>query len=391
MRDQNPLDVALSYAARGWAVFPCRAREKRPATRNGFKAATTDPGAVRRWWTRRPDCNVAIATGAGSGLVVLDLDPRHKGDATWAALLAEHGEPPPGPVALTGGGGRHRLFAHPGGQVKSRAHALGPGIDLKADGGYIIAPPSLHPDGGLYRWQTPPGDVDLPKLPRWLHDLLREKRGARAIAESSETSALSESSAHSVSDPLVQQAIALTIPTATGQRNRAIFTFARLLKAHPDLADAAAAKLRMYVLAWHNAAEPRTSGEHSFDDTRADFMYAWERIKYPAGSGPVAEALARADQAEPPQCAQGYADTTRRLIAWCRELQGINGSGPFFLAGRVAAELLGIDRDRAAKLLGLLCADGVLERINKGRTGRASEYRYRGDAIAAPTRPLTTT
>ena len=91
----------------------------------------------RRW----PTANVGIATGARSGLVVLDVDPRHGGDEQLAAFEAEHGKLPETAAVVTGGGGAHYYFNHPGGDIRSRK--LSPGLELKADGTFVVAPPSL--------------------------------------------------------------------------------------------------------------------------------------------------------------------------------------------------------------------------------------------------------
>lgn len=166
----TPRDAALAYARRGWHVLPCRPRGKEPLTPHGCKDATTDEQTIRSWWQRWPAANVAIATGRASGICVLDVDPRAGGDETLAALERL----PPTVEALTGGGGRHLYFRHPGGHVKSAARALGPGLDVKADGGYVIAPPSVHPSGAEYAWElsSHPDDVPLAEPPGWLLALL---------------------------------------------------------------------------------------------------------------------------------------------------------------------------------------------------------------------------
>lgn len=138
---------ALDYATRfGWAVFPLVPRGKTPLTSHGFKDASTDPERIREWWTTTPDANIGIATGTASNLVVLDLDSR----AAVASFVEAYGDPST-PCSTTGRGA-HLLFAHPGGRVRSRAGALGPEIDVRGDGGYIVAPPSIHPSGKAYGW-----------------------------------------------------------------------------------------------------------------------------------------------------------------------------------------------------------------------------------------------
>ncbi len=158
------LDQVLAYAARGWHVFPlhwpvyidegsnhigcsCGARQctvgKHPLSDlapHGFKDATTDEAKIRQWYAAQPDCNWAIATGAVSGIIVCDIDPRAGGDESLRDLEAQHGSFPLTPRVSTGGGGQHFYFKHPGGHIKSSSSKTGPGVDLKADGGYINAP-----------------------------------------------------------------------------------------------------------------------------------------------------------------------------------------------------------------------------------------------------------
>jgi hypothetical protein len=383
------LDIALQYAERGWAVFPCRPRTKKPATQHGFKDATTDTGRIRRWWHDKPDKGIAIATGEVSGLLVVDIDPRHGGDKTLAELIESHGELPVTTQAMTGGGGIHLLFKHPGGHIKSRPNALGPGIDIKADGGYIMAPPSVHPDGGLYRWAIHREEIEPVETPEWM--LAKLVQGENDINPSQEYCCVSESpgnldvcSSVSLSNcssallchTTIEQAIKETIPDSSGRRNRAVFDFARWLKAMPSLVDADVTELRQYAKQWHKAAEPFISGEDDFSDTWADFIYAWQRVKHPKGTGPMAELMKKADAADPPECPTDYGTTARKLVSLCRELQHNASDKPFFIAYRTVAELLGVDRNKAGRLLNMLCVDGLIERVSKGRTGQASEYRF---------------
>ena len=98
------------------------------------------------------DANVAIRTGVVSGLVALDVDLA-KGGPNSLRLLVQSHEPLPGTVeSLTGGGGQHILFQYPGESILNSTAKLGPGIDIRGDGGYIITPPSLHASGRRYEW-----------------------------------------------------------------------------------------------------------------------------------------------------------------------------------------------------------------------------------------------
>lgn len=185
------LDAALDYARRGWPVFPCHTPTrggcscrdaercsdigKHPRTEHGLKDATTDETTIRQWWRRWPDANLAIVTGKVSGFFALDGDLRHGGDDTLQELEAQHGPLPETVESQTGGGGFHKLYRSPGYPMKSGAGVLGPGLDVKADGGYIVAPPSLHMSGRRYEWEVTshPDEVPIAEAPAWLLDKLR--------------------------------------------------------------------------------------------------------------------------------------------------------------------------------------------------------------------------
>ncbi len=166
--------AALAYLQRGWSVIPMRKRDKRPAISwQGFQSVRASEQQVRDWYRRWPDANVGIVTGVISGLVVLDVDTRHGGDDSLKRLELENSPLPQTLVVISGGGGRHYYFAHPGGSVRNRV-GIAPGIDLRADGGCIVAPPSVHPCGREYQWvkDCAPEQVTLAALPDWLRQIL---------------------------------------------------------------------------------------------------------------------------------------------------------------------------------------------------------------------------
>ncbi len=179
-------EAALGNAKQGWYVFPISGKtplmpsahpEGDPmrgkckgecgAEGHGFYDATTDEAKITAWWRQHPQAGIGIACGV-SGLAVVDVDPRNGGAETLAELEREHGPLPRTPKSLTGGGGQHYYFAAPKG-VKLPAH-LGPGIDLKGDGGYVVAPPSMHPSGKAYEWDAGAHlkDIPLAPLPKWI-------------------------------------------------------------------------------------------------------------------------------------------------------------------------------------------------------------------------------
>lgn len=173
--------AALDYLARGWSAIPMEPRGKRPlVTWLEFQDRHATPAEVEDWFRDRPGANVGIVTGAVSGLVVLDVDERHGGEESLSGLERSHGLLPATVEAITGGGGRHLYFAHPAGVVHNRV-ALVPGVDLRGDGGCVVAPPSLHPSGRRYAWAPgrAPEAVPLAPPPHWLLQLARPE-GRRA-------------------------------------------------------------------------------------------------------------------------------------------------------------------------------------------------------------------
>ncbi|HZZ29007.1 MAG TPA: bifunctional DNA primase/polymerase [Pirellulales bacterium] len=161
------LEAALSYAARGWRVLPVR--NKIPLTAHGVKDATTDQEKIKTWFTRWPDAGVGIAAGIASGLVVLDIDAAKDGLESLAQLETEHGPLPTTLKVKTGGGGFHFYFIHPGGRIRNRANMF-PGVDLRSDNGYVVAPPSLHASGNKYAWVEgcSPNEIEIAELHQWL-------------------------------------------------------------------------------------------------------------------------------------------------------------------------------------------------------------------------------
>lgn len=202
-----PADAARDYAAHGWAVFPCHTptrdeaqggalvcschkgarctnvgkhpRWQRGILEHGFHDASKSAAVIAEWWRLWPRANPAIATGAVSGLIVLDID-RARGGVCSLGELQGHQLPqlPPTRTVLTGGGGYHRFFRHPGAgvEIAGGSDVFGehlPGLDLRADGGYIVAPPSLHQSGKSYAWAPGTEELAIAELPEaWLRYLI---------------------------------------------------------------------------------------------------------------------------------------------------------------------------------------------------------------------------
>ncbi|WP_299791688.1 bifunctional DNA primase/polymerase [uncultured Marivita sp.] len=161
------LDSALGYASRGWHVFPmhgvsngqctcgkpnCHSPAKHPIFAGWQEIATSDPAAITHWWHQRPWANIGIATGSRSGIVVLDVDisPTKNGLASLEAIEHKHGKLPTTMTVRTGSGGYHFYFAASSTPLKNSVGHLGEGLDIRAEGGLVVAPPSLHITGNRY-------------------------------------------------------------------------------------------------------------------------------------------------------------------------------------------------------------------------------------------------
>jgi hypothetical protein len=161
-------DWALWYAEKSIPVFPCKPGRKEPLTPNGFKDATTDPERIRAWWSRWPDANIAMPTGKRSGLLVVDVDPEHGGYDSLAELHEAGQELPLTASIKTGGGGVHHYLRCPEGvEIRNSAGKLGPGLDIRGEGGYVIAPPSVTEEPYEVLHKRPPAET-----PEWLIEAL---------------------------------------------------------------------------------------------------------------------------------------------------------------------------------------------------------------------------
>ena len=166
--------AALKYALRGWNVFPCVKGTKIPAIANGCLGATADPGTIRVWWERFPQANIGLACGPASGVYVVDIDVgvdgkgEPKNGYEWLDAEKAKGNVLPETVRQkTPGDGEHFLFKSE--KAPANKNNFRRGVDIRSKGYYIMAAPSLHPDGGNYAWTegAAPGDIELAEFPNW--------------------------------------------------------------------------------------------------------------------------------------------------------------------------------------------------------------------------------
>lgn len=179
MPDWYMLKAALWYAELGWRVFPCIPRQKEPAIKRWQVLATTDPKQIEAWWTTRAENNIGLACGADSGVFVVDIDQHAEdGEATLAKAQKRIGRLPDTAEQRTGGGGRQLFFAYPDGrEMRNSAGKIGPGVDTRGNGGFVVVPPSLHPSGKRYEWLSWPHHVPPGEMPdAWVRKLEKKRQ-----------------------------------------------------------------------------------------------------------------------------------------------------------------------------------------------------------------------
>ncbi len=188
MPDPDPmptgnLDAALAYARRGWRVIPIPPGLKYPQGHPAWqREGSTDEAKIRHWWGQAPDHGIGIITGAASGIWALDVDVADgkTGDDTLAEHEAAYGPLPATREHLTGSGGRHILFAWPtdGQTIRNSASGrLGPGLDVRGEGGFIVAPPSIHANGHPYSVEAAAPDRCV-QAPGWMLTMLQDPEPA---------------------------------------------------------------------------------------------------------------------------------------------------------------------------------------------------------------------
>ena len=237
-------EAALGYAHRGWRVFPlhgivngtctcgrsdCSSAGKHPLVRRGLYEATNDPKQIESWWRRWRSANVGIATGAVSGIVVIDVD-LPAGFASLARVI--EAELPVTLTGFTGGGGVHLVYASSDEVLGNSAGRLPgleddlAGIDLRGNGGYIVAPPSVHRSGDHYEWL----DANRPvaSAPSWLK---QPERVYVALADVAETTFEGDGTAYglAVLGDELDRVRAAQVGTRNHQLNRTAFALARLV------------------------------------------------------------------------------------------------------------------------------------------------------------------
>jgi RecA-family ATPase len=220
MNDQTPIlspmgRAALDLARQGLPVFPC-AQDKRPLVARGFLSASTDPETIKAWWRLHPDAMIGVPTGPLSGLFVIDCDiDKETGVTVGEITLAQSGHEDllTGPGCYTQSGGLHLYFRDPGDLVRNSAGKIGPKVDTRGAGGYVIVPPSRGA-GGAYRHTGP---IDWSNLPDVPDDLLQ-----RLLKRPEAPAPVAGRAADEWADKALQGEVGRVFCAPAGERNSAL-------------------------------------------------------------------------------------------------------------------------------------------------------------------------
>lgn len=414
------LTAALDYRRRGFSVIPL-GPNKKPAVRwKNYQSAPPNEETIRRWYARPKPGVAAIFGRISGGLASRDFDDMATYDR-WALDYPHLAEALP---TVETRRGRHvycvvdleceRAFRRSIGKPQGIGAVTCQGGELRIGVGcYSVLPPSLHPEGHVYRWLTPCESFpkvdlfnsgfgpcnrengDLQREPKTLDeqqalgdevDERSDNLGLDSCNVDAPTSPNSECLEYSLESlpsllhEQVELAIQRTVPTSGGRRHRHVFELCREFQALPEFRGRSPKALKPLVREWHRRARP-VMHTKAFEETWLDFVEGWGKVRNPKGEEPLTMIFAKVATMEPPPEAQQFeTPEIRLLVGLCRELQIISGRNPFYLATRSAGGLLQVSHVQVWRWLRLLCIENVLREVSKGsvETGQASRYRYLG-------------
>ncbi len=391
---QSIIDAATDYARRGLSVIPVGA-DKKPVVK-GWKSlqlVRTEPADVPNWFAKQKGvAGVGIICGeVSSGLYVRDFDDAGAYQR-WAVAYPEHAAIMP--TAKTSRG------FHVYGRWNGVRTAKGDDGELRGQGAYVCAPPTVHASGAVYAWLVPLPEGDIPEFDPARVGLSTTQSDFACATESTEKTEKQRDrenggnggnrDTEAMGEPVevadfdeeilarVEDAIKRTQPPAYGNRHWFIFKFARALKGIPKVGQVPQDRismLRRFVSRWHQMALPNIMTK-DFGTTWGEFVKGWSRVHTPEGEDVLAKAMERAEAASAPPWSLEYTPPHRLLASLCRELQRMNGTNPFFITNKLAAELLGADKGTANRWFHAMIGDGALEVVERHSNGRATRYRY---------------
>jgi hypothetical protein len=364
------LAEALRLQSMGLSVIPIR-QNKKPALRwKKYQTSTADEQQVRYRFDGRDDLGLAVVLGrASNDLAVRDFDT-DRAFRRWADSFPSLDKTLP--IAKT------RRGFHVYARILNCATKEFDDGELRANGSYAIVPPSTHASGTKYRWLKPLDSLAAVPTITIEESGFGQKSLSRKTRETTDTTeSISVLSVASVQG--LDRLIEATLPPCFGTRRRRLFLLARRVRIDPQFAGMPLAELKPVLKEWHRRALP-TIRTKPFDESWADFVTAHGNVDLARCGDVVQAAMTRADEMEPPRQASQYdSPLVKRLIALCCELSRLSPDGVFFLSCRTATKAIGAtDHTVVARMLRMLCADGVLIVVEPGgpQSNRATRYRY---------------
>lgn len=408
-------NAVLLFLRLGWQIVPvhsafngkcsCRKRAscsrpgKHPRDNQWQRKGSSDEAQFRTWW-KSPYLNVGVVTGPTSGIVVLDVDGE-AGKSTLEKLVSDDPSILKTRIHKTGNGGSHLFFKHPGFPCSNGVKPL-PGIDIRADNGLIILPPSLHASGQRYEILK---NLPVARLPDSIRPLFEKchKERQRETKSNNESQCKWLGGSNEIAQQLppklstfenddqLRWAISSALPTEPGKRHKQVFELARRLQGAGISRETPLVVLRPLVERWHFAAIKQAKQmdfvmRGDVEESWSDFQFAWDRVKYPLGGDLRAvfdhAAVMDADGEVEPivwNCLSAYGRTEHRemriLCGVLFSLSEAHFPDPFSLACHAAAAQLQrigysqIDGKWILRRLKSLARDGVIQCVDSGRSG----------------------
>jgi hypothetical protein len=382
------LAEALRLHSLGLSILPIGLRKKPAIPKwKEYQENAADKATICGWF-KEPGIGLGIVLGPVSGdLVVRDFDTVEAYEA-WKRAYPRLAAKLPTVRTMRGFHVYARIL-----NCNTKRFKDG---ELRGAGSYVVAPPSEHPDGGMYVWVTPLVALDkAPLLNVGCTGFDREwgvtesrvcERVGRPVSVPVCEHVRKPIRAAALESPTVEdippeciKAIEQSLPTCEGTRNTMLFDLARRLKALPHCREKDPKELKPIVREWHRRALPFITTK-DFDDTWFEFRNAWKNAKFPKWGIDEEEILREVDAGPHPHAALEYDNSNvRRLVKLCQVLQRHAGDEAFLLACRKAGTWLGIHYKRANKWLRLLAMDGVISVVTPGTKTKAARYRYHAD------------
>ena len=369
---ESSFDHAKAYADLGWSYIPCQVATKKPATRTWTKFQEQGPTlAQSKRWFGGKEKNIAVVLGdVSGGLAVRDFDEKTEyerwksGHTELAALL---------PTVKTSKGFHVYCRMDPCPRLRVQGVTSG---ELRANGSYVVAPPSIHPNGTLYEWINPPTE-DIAEVS--LADLDLEAVLHSQHSQQSQPSQPMPTEV--VGGDAFEDAILASVPSGPGQRNQRLFDLARRLKGIPNTPTSVDGLTEIFDLWWDVSRNIITTQDYAA--SLDDFLRACDNAQTAYGETMQFRLRQAVADGYPAWVPKKSDDRCKLLASLCRVLQRANGDEPFYLSAHTGADLLGTKPMTCWRWLSLFAR---LKKVIKVETGnlaqrKASRFRYVADDL----------